>query len=283
MKICKCSKGTTREKVAALPSGFTLIELLVVIAIIAILAAMLLPALARAKEKAVRSQCLNNQHQLAVALIMYSADCREKLPVLIKPTTGTGPAWAWDIPDPAAQSMLNAGMIKKTFYCPSTAPRFTDQQNFAAPGMGANSTLWNFGVTATPPTPNDFHIIGYALALSGDACKLNVTNQNTTIQAETMTILGRSVMFPVAERVMAADVIISDNGNLPGYLHGDNNYANVSGGFTQNGTVYPHTSAHITKGTVPIGGNVTFKDGHVEWRKFQLMNPRTDSGKVFWW
>src|SRR5690606_1741237 len=103
----------TTPSPSARRSAFTLIELLVVIAIIAILAAMLLPALSRAKQKAIRTQCLNNLHQLGIAMLSYAYENNDKFP------SGSGGYWIWDLPVPAADAMLSANRnFLKTAFCP---------------------------------------------------------------------------------------------------------------------------------------------------------------------
>ncbi|OPZ87917.1 MAG: Type II secretion system protein G precursor [bacterium ADurb.Bin429] len=86
--------------------GFTLIELLVVIAIIAILAAILFPVFAKAREKARQNTCMNNVRQLCIAMTMYAQDNDSKLPL----------ASGWN-----SQLAANYGAENKIFDCPTTS------------------------------------------------------------------------------------------------------------------------------------------------------------------
>lgn len=266
-------------------SGFTLIELLVVIAIIAILAAMLLPALSKAKQKAIKTQDMSNLHQLEIALAVYGADFNDKQPRA--EVNGLDSAnWGWDVPFSAGDMMLSTmSKSKKSFYDPGTSPRFGDLENWqdtTQPGRN----LWDFGDNQWPPTlaTGGFHITGYLFTFAGSLSRLNQTNQNLTLHNEPIYHASTQGALPagivpqsVSDRVLVACATISgSSSDQQGPTVNTYNWTQIVGGFYK-----PHLSPHM-KGSVPEGCSVGFKDGHVQWRKFQDMQQRAYTATGFW-
>jgi prepilin-type N-terminal cleavage/methylation domain-containing protein/prepilin-type processing-associated H-X9-DG protein len=102
--------------------GFTLIELLVVIAIIAILASLLLPALARAKEKGKATKCLSNEKQIALGYLLYAFDNSDYLPLAAHEGDAAPCQWFFEIsPYLAKQTGSYTGLVAKAnvVACPS--------------------------------------------------------------------------------------------------------------------------------------------------------------------
>ncbi len=90
-RACSVKAGLALEKYMKRTQAFTLIELLVVIAIIAILAAILFPVFAKAKEAAKNTACLSNSRQIGMAVMMYNGDNEDVMPIFMAYQTSPGP------------------------------------------------------------------------------------------------------------------------------------------------------------------------------------------------
>jgi prepilin-type N-terminal cleavage/methylation domain-containing protein/prepilin-type processing-associated H-X9-DG protein len=227
--------------------GFTLIELLVVIAIIAILAAILFPVFARAREKARTSSCQSNLKQLALGLVMYIQDYDEKFPTYY---WGEG----------------NAGVPNSCTWWGGIYPYVKNVQIYTCPSsnLGGHKT-WQVWINNNPAfnIPNIQINYGYNELIGNVSGGLKVANLSypaeTLVLADcTSTWLGgywQSTDRPHLRRVAFA------RGNAPC-------------GCPPDLTMNPDWALHNG------GSNLAFADGHVKWLPWNRCRTITGGGPV---
>jgi prepilin-type N-terminal cleavage/methylation domain-containing protein/prepilin-type processing-associated H-X9-DG protein len=256
--IATCSRSIRPNR-----SAFTLIELLVVIAIIAILASMLLPAIAKAKNKATRIKCNSHIRQLGMAIRMYADDNRDRFPGL------NGAVWPWDLPAYAANAFVKYGGRRSILYCPAFWKQNDDE-------------LWRFTTGQTNEVATDnaggYRVAGYAFAFEGSG-RVLATNITESLNPKPWMVGGVSINPGPSERVIGADGTLSNTESRTPGANG-RNFTHVYGGW--GGGTKPHSTPHLA-GKIPEGCNLVFLDGHAEWRRFNKMVVRTTGTPPFWW
>ena len=215
-------------------SGFTLIELLVVIAIIAILAAILFPVFARARENARRSSCQSNLKQIALGIKQYTQDYDEKFPgvILNSEASGASPVgWA-----DAIQPYIKSTQL---YQCPSDTGAPTDD----ATAGGYTDYYMNAELSNIPSAT------GAAIYNQGGISESAVENSTLTI--------------------MNSDSPGNANSGSDAHYRFNGNNA-VSGSSAETITEpLVGTAGLVTSGNLPAkhleGLNIAFVDGHVKW------------------
>jgi prepilin-type N-terminal cleavage/methylation domain-containing protein len=272
--------------------GFTLIELLVVIAIIAILAALLLPALTKAKIQAIKTQDLNNEKEQMVALQMYAGENKDFLP------DGANGAWAWDMDAYLANVMIGYGTTPWTWYDPGTAPKFGPIDWFGVKPYGnvpgGDPSLWCFtdkypDPGATPTT--GIRVLGYAQTFVGTASYGGEFATNTTQKLSSTSTQGPNgvgggvPIGPTTKRPLVACATLNNTGNSDELSKMFKyNWTDVDGGYQYNGKPKGHISAHMKTATIPDGANIGMLDLHVEWKPFnQMMNRVASDGNPYFY
>jgi prepilin-type N-terminal cleavage/methylation domain-containing protein len=230
--------------------AFTLIELLVVIAVIALLLAILLPALRRAREQSVKVVCANNLKQIGIGVHIYGVDNDGLLPVNI------GGNWVWDLDNSTADFIMKiTGKNKDLFYCPADYTK--DGPN--------RDVCWTFNGV--------FHVTGYFWMMVHDPpLTLNPLNAPGTPKKYWVKTFNERQPATVD---LVTDATISTTATPPDFCH-------VHGGLWSMVNLEDRTN-HIRPVCEPDGGNVLYLDEHVQWRPFSEMQSRLNMNPRHYW
>ncbi|MBR2345450.1 MAG: prepilin-type N-terminal cleavage/methylation domain-containing protein [Lentisphaeria bacterium] len=248
---------------------FTLIELLVVIAIIAILAAMLLPALQQARERGRMSNCTGNIREIGNATIMYLGSFDDFYPPYCPKLNAPNGSWGDPTKGVWASLYYDIGLMKSPalYFCPSANGQLN--QPGCAPG-GASCVITKPGKEGDNRYAWKFIHYGYNYKWFGLGEDYGVAYAGK-VTARASQVKNPSVKIAFAESMYNSNPI----------YYGDGFFDVTPGEFSSEGVMAPrHFAKKINYGSL----NVAFADGHVDsFRNFTTGDHDNDDDKAKYW
>lgn len=212
--------------------GFTLIELGIVIAITAILAALILPALASAKERSRRTACKSNEHQFYLACAMYADDNNQYLPKAVDNHSFYSTLW---VSDTTYQAFTEYATDSRVFFCPNivlgSEPRYTESKGYL---IG-----YNYLGNVDPPTEKGPDVLVSPRKMTDDSSITLLADAN---------YWGGQDKLKLAPHTISGSALANKTSltrNLPG-----------------------RTSADLGA----VGGNICTLDGSINWKNIGAMH-----------
>lgn len=239
--------------------GFTLIELLIVISIIALLLAILVPALGKAKEKAWRVICGSNLRQIGLGLTMYDTDNKGRLPLH---DAGSN-IWLWDTTNETTDFIqAYTGAEKEFFYCPSASywrrnPEMIDY-------------YWDFNNLS-------YRVTGYYWLLKrGPNTQVFTTPSGAPFYNERNLTGSKQYVDRLDIKNPSGHELVLDTVNSMDKTGSfDDFFEYIKNPSHPDHT--PHPTNHYNSRTgKPQGSNIIYVDQHVDWRDFKMMEKRID-------